>query len=370
MFKVEKKGAFANNNIKDIYLLFEEIDFQPPYQRYGYIWAEDKRQLLLDSILNGYDLPKFYLHYITRQDNKLNSSGKSYAIIDGKQRLETIKDFIDNKLTLDKNFVYEKQPTLNLSGLTYKEIAVQYPEVKYDFDSFELDIIYIITDELERLEELFYRLNEGKPLNSAEKRNRIVGFLNNKIKEIISQNDFFKDRFVYTNKRLQYEDTCLKLLLIENNNALISFTKSTLDTFVSENRDESPQLNSTINNLISNLNKLNKIFLPNDPLLKQRSIIPVYYYLITRLDTSIDKTRPFLERFNEIRKQNRDQKESNPILNEFDRQNQQGTHREKSLIFRETVLEKYYLKFIDSEINWDTKVPLDDLNIEIQIENE
>lgn len=168
MFKIEKKGAFGNNSIKDVMSFIEGIDFQPPYQRYGNIWKEDKRQLLIDSIINGYDLPKFYLHYITDYDNDINKSGKSYAIIDGKQRLQTLKDFAESKLKLSNEFVYEKNPGFQIAGKTYKEIALEYPDVKYDFDSFELDIVYVITDEIERIE-VFFRLNEGKPLNSAER---------------------------------------------------------------------------------------------------------------------------------------------------------------------------------------------------------
>lgn len=368
MFKIEKKGAFGQNSIKDIASLFHEIDFHPPYQRYGNIWTLEKRQLLLDSILNGYDLPKFYLHYITELNSEINKSGMAYAIIDGKQRLQTIKDFINNEIRLNKNFVYEHDQDVDLADMSYNEMGSKYPEIKFDFDSFELDIIYVITDELERIEELFYRLNEGKPLNSAEKRNRIVGYINNTIKEIIENNDFFTDRFKYTNKRLQYEDTCLKLIVTEYEDALVSFTRNRLDRFVEENRNKTDDTSDAIVRLIKNLEKLNNIFINNDPLLKTRSVIPVYYYFITRLDTLVEDTRPFLKRFEEIRIDNREKKDSNPILNEFDRQSQQGTHREKSLVFRETVLEKYYIKYKSSGIDWDTKIPLDDLNIEIDIE--
>lgn len=368
MFKIEKKGAFGNNSIKDVMSFIEEIDFQPPYQRYGNVWNEDKRQLLIDSIINGYDLPKFYLHYITDYDNELNKSGKTYAIIDGKQRLQTLKDFVENKLKLSNEFVYEKNPEFHIAGKKYQEIALEYPDVKYDFDSFELDIVYVITDEIERIEELFFRLNEGKPLNSAEKRNRIVGYLNENIKQIIETHDFFTDRFEYTNKRHQYADTCLKLIITEYHDKLLSFTKKLLDGFVENNRRETPELKDTINSVVDNLNKLTEIFISNDQLLKSRSIIPVYYYFITRMKTSKEHTRSFLLKFNEIRIENRLQKETNPILNEFDRQNQQGTHRERSLVYREAVLEKFYSRFRDGEINWNTRVPLDDLEIEIEIE--
>jgi hypothetical protein len=368
MFKIEKKGAFGNSSIKEVMSLVDDIDFEPPYQRYGNVWSDEKRQLLIDSILNGYDLPKFYLHYITDYRNEINNSGKSYAIIDGKQRLQTLHDFLLNQLRLSKNFIYEKDPSISLSGKTYGEIAQEFPDIKYDFDLFDLDVVYVITDEIERIEELFYRLNEGMPLNSAEKRNRHVGYINDEIKNIITNHPFFTEKFIYTNKRLQYADTCLKLIIIEYNNSLVSFTKTILDNFIKDNKNITKKLSETINKVRDNLDKLSQIFNDDDHLLKSRSNIPVYYYFISRFDTSIEHTRPFLEKFYEIRVENRKQKESNPILNEFDRQNQQGTHRDKSMIFRESVLQKFYIKFIDDGIHWNTRVPLDDLGIILDIE--
>lgn len=38
----------------------DKINPQPQYQR-APVWNESKKQLLMDSILRGYDMPKFYL---------------------------------------------------------------------------------------------------------------------------------------------------------------------------------------------------------------------------------------------------------------------------------------------------------------------
>lgn len=370
MFKIEKEGAFSETTVKNLLNILSDVDFEPPYQRYGYVWPLDKRKLLLDSIINGYDIPKFYLHYITDFNNELNHSGKSYAIIDGKQRLQTLDDFLHNRLSLSTDFVYEKNKEIDLSNLTYREIGIKYPEIKFDIDSFKLDFVFIITDELEKIEELFFRLNEGKPLNNAEKRNRYVGFLNQSIKRIISGNDFFTKKFVYSNSRLQYEDLCLKMIFIEYNNKLITFSKNGLDKFVEENRVSSEQLQDAINKVEENINKMSEIFEDNDILLKSRSAIPVYYYFISRCNPSVSKVRDFLEKFNEIRRLNRSESDSNPILSEYDRQSQQGTHTESSLIFRQTILEKFYLKYSDSNMKWNTRVPLDDLHMDIEIDAE
>ena len=49
----------------------------------------DKRQLLIDSILNGYDVPKLDFHEFFPA-RLVDGKKFKYAIVDGKQRLETI----------------------------------------------------------------------------------------------------------------------------------------------------------------------------------------------------------------------------------------------------------------------------------------
>lgn len=365
MFKIEKIGSYGIKTIKDIYAIADQIDFDPPYQRYGNLWNIEKKRLLIDSIINSYDLPKFYIHYITDNSNIINTSGKPYAIIDGKQRLQAIFEFVNNEFKLDGDFVYEPEPSkYDLANMTYKDIASKYPELKVSIDNFVLDVVFVITDEIERLEELFYRLNEGMPLNNAEKRNRVVGYVNDEIRRLIQSNHFFTKCVQMSGKRLQYQDLALKLLFTEYNESLVSFDKASLDKFVDENKKSNDKLNHSIQRLEDNLELLNAIFTESDPLLKSRAIIPVYYYFITKEQPKTDKVRAFLDDFDSIRKQNRKRKDYNPILVEFDRQNQQGVHRQKSLKLRHELLEKYYIKYLEGNLTIDTIVNIETTEID------
>ena len=42
----------------------EHIDTSPTYQRNSEVWNLEKKQLLIDSILNEYDIPKLYFHIL------------------------------------------------------------------------------------------------------------------------------------------------------------------------------------------------------------------------------------------------------------------------------------------------------------------
>jgi len=72
----------------------------PDWQR-DEVWDTPRRQGLIDSILRGYRLPKFYL--------ALDKSG-NFEVVDGQQRLSAIKAFVAGE--------YE------LSSLTREELAI------------------------------------------------------------------------------------------------------------------------------------------------------------------------------------------------------------------------------------------------------
>lgn len=149
--------------IMKIYAEKNEINLEPDYQRKGSIWSLDKKQLLIDSILNDYDIPKIYFHEL-QQDEKYQ-----YSVIDGRQRLQAIWEFMDGVFSLSSEFKYFKNPDLDLSSLNYNDLANKYPKIRINFDSFNLPIIIVQTEDVDLIDDMFSRLNEAVPLNAAEK---------------------------------------------------------------------------------------------------------------------------------------------------------------------------------------------------------
>lgn len=62
-----------------------EIDLQPDFQRASDLWDATKKSRLIESILLGLPLPSFYFNV---------EANKKWSVIDGLQRLCSIKDFI------------------------------------------------------------------------------------------------------------------------------------------------------------------------------------------------------------------------------------------------------------------------------------
>jgi len=48
----------VQSSVLYIYSTKDKIEIDPEYQRMGDVWTLDKRQLLIDSILNEFDIPR------------------------------------------------------------------------------------------------------------------------------------------------------------------------------------------------------------------------------------------------------------------------------------------------------------------------
>ena len=88
------------------------IDDDPPYQRRGDLWSLGQRQRFIDSLLNGYDVPKLYLH-----DLRGREPTKVYAVVDGKQRLHAIWAYLDDGFPLAADFRLESDPPPALAAV-------------------------------------------------------------------------------------------------------------------------------------------------------------------------------------------------------------------------------------------------------------
>src|SRR5687768_5365417 len=113
----------------------EKIDMEPPYQRRGRLWSAADKAYLVDSILNGFDVPKLYVADFTYTDSPLNKKRLPYAIIDGKQRFEAIFDFFEGRITLNPDFVLLENPSLRLGGLGYRDLTQNHGDIAEIFDN-------------------------------------------------------------------------------------------------------------------------------------------------------------------------------------------------------------------------------------------
>jgi hypothetical protein len=343
-------NPLQHSTIQSIYADWESIVTDPPYQRNGDIWSLEKKQLLIDSIINRYDIPKLYFHRFEREEAR--ARGKNYAIIDGRQRLETIVQFIEGTFSLSDEFVYLEDDTVKASGMNYSELATKYPKIKSRFDAFSLPIVTVQTDDLELVEDMFSRLNEAVPLNAAEKRRAIGGEMVRAIDDV-SKHPFFTKKVKFSNKRYQHKEVAVRLLFIAHqlkHNAVVDTKKPFLDAFARDFKSgKTRQVQAIKDDVSTTLRQLVKVFNDSDSLLAQQASIPIYVFVFKSLqevgkESRFSRTR--LRKFNEEREKNRRHAEQNIAtatfeLLEYDRLSQQGTNDASSLRERWRILQNW-----------------------------
>jgi len=57
-------NTMSESSVLDLVEMKPEIQVDPEYQRLGGVWSLYNRQLFIDSLINRYDIPKFYFHYL------------------------------------------------------------------------------------------------------------------------------------------------------------------------------------------------------------------------------------------------------------------------------------------------------------------
>jgi len=285
----------------------QKIDMDPPYQRRGRLWSDADKAYLIDSIINGYDVPKLYMADYTWSDSPLNSVRLPYAIIDGKQRFEAIFDFFDGTVTLNDDFIYLPDPTQKLGGLGYKDLVQNHNEIAEIFETYPLTIVGVYANTDAPINELFVRLNRSKSLTGAEVRNAMVGKAPEVIREI-TKHDFFDTNIAFSVKRGADLNAAAKLLIFEFNESPVETKKKTLDDFAKDAAENGKSiLELSMRRIFQVLDDMSQIFLPKDKLLANGGILPVYYWFIrNRPESDYHIIREFLVTFEESRSQNRD----------------------------------------------------------------
>jgi len=132
----------------------------PDYQREGDIWTTSDKQYFIDSIYNNFSVPKFYI--------RTNGVEDKWELVEGQQRLAwAIDGFIKNKFNLrsDKSIPQEMRESFfcDLDSDAVDKILNRVVEVE------------MVECTREEVREMFDRLNRGRIISSAERRNGIEG---------------------------------------------------------------------------------------------------------------------------------------------------------------------------------------------------
>lgn len=222
---------YASSRLLDIYLERSSIDLSPSYQRISGVWDDRKQRLLIDSIVNAIDLPKIYFHELYPPQKSANGEVWKFAVIDGKQRLEAIFQFIEGNLRLPDEFKLFDDDGATAASMNYHELGLKQAALRERFDNTTLPIILVRTDDLDLIEEMFTRLNESVPLTAAEYRNALGGPLP-RVFRALAAHQLFDEHVAFETQRHRYLDLSAKFFHISEEERFVPTKKTDLDTMV------------------------------------------------------------------------------------------------------------------------------------------
>ena len=159
IIEIFKTHLKIENSVKSIAHTFlneryaSRIDYAPYFQR-KYVWDAEKASYFIESILLGTEIPPIVLF----------DDGNKNEVIDGRQRYETIKRFLENRFALDEKGL---KSLTGFSDMHYSELP---EEIKAEFKNTKIRILQFSivnepsltpTQEDKVKKEIFKRYNSG-----------------------------------------------------------------------------------------------------------------------------------------------------------------------------------------------------------------
>ena len=275
------------------------------YQREN-AWRLQQKQLLIDTIFLGMDIPKFYLWKIdhktlTSPDGYTNGGTKSfyikllerkrvenddsdpyiYEVVDGQQRIRTMLEFMGENPPNNKCFRglwHAPFPSLNDTPMAKGKYYAQLnADQQTKFDERSLTVMILENATIHEIRDMFTRLQNGSPLNAQQKRDA-MGSTIGRIARELAERPFFRSSVHFENTNSAHNFVASQMLLLEWKEKIASCTSPQMDKLYSHFKTISfdPVVVSRTKNIID---ILGKVFPQKNPHLNQNYALSLYWLL-------------------------------------------------------------------------------------------
>ena len=200
---------------------FGGLDLQPSYQR-GYVWKDDFKDKLIYSIIKAYPTGNISVRVLKTP----NAKGAKSEVVDGQQRLTTIRDFVTNQYVIKsewskkiieviKNY-YENANVKDdaveklVNKLSNKGNArLKYSDlpdiIQGNINSYNINMTYIADATDQQVREYFRFLQNQERLRAGEIINSMPATNLEHFIENIKHKNLFLDKIGFTDNRSEFE---------------------------------------------------------------------------------------------------------------------------------------------------------------------
>ena len=265
--------------LKSTHGIKDRINTNPDFQRPA-VWGRTQKQLLVDTILRDYDIPKLYWR-------KVSSKPDKYDVVDGQQRLRAIWDFFEGEFTLPKDA--EPIDGEDVAKLKYEELP---DDLRMRFDVYALDVVVLEESEEDEVREMFLRLQNGTSLKAQEKRNAYPGQMRSFIKQLSSHPIFSSVGF--GNSRFNHDLVAAQLMCLELAGEPTNIKNADLNKMYSNFTSFDPK-SSEAKSVLRTLGILAEIFPEKTPELERYNFIAIYCVVAEmQRQYAFDQVKPLL----------------------------------------------------------------------------
>jgi hypothetical protein len=257
----------------------KRINTEPDFQRPP-VWATSQKQLLVDTVLRNYDVPKLYWRRTGTKPDK-------YDVVDGQQRLRAIWDFFDGKFKLPKNA--DPIDGENVAGRGYEDLP---DELRGHFDVYPLDVVILEDTDEDEVREMFLRLQNGTSLKAQEKRNAFSGKMRDFVREV-AKHPFFQN-VGFANARFSFDHVSAQMVLLEMQGGPTNVKNADLNRMYESQRDFDSQ-SPVAKSIRRVLGILADVFPQKTPELERFNVIALYCVISELMrQYVIEEVRPHL----------------------------------------------------------------------------
>jgi hypothetical protein len=244
--------------VKQLQNMYEDkktLLFNHPIQREGGQWNALSQSLLIHSILDeDFVVPQFFFLKEATAESTSRGVVNNYYVIDGKQRLSIIFDYINGKFKLHKDTPDLEREDTEPYVLANKAFADLDSEHQEDILRYKMNIVNMESVDDEKLEEIFFRLNNGCALSTNQKAKAKMGIQMAIFVDKLLAKKFFAEICSFSATQLRKKDDMCALLqammLLDGNyeyksisaTEALDYAVSIRDKYTDEQKEELEQI--------------------------------------------------------------------------------------------------------------------------------